>query len=336
MRHQALALWFAAAFFAAGPARAQPSPPDTPDTPEDRAAELAHEGLQRYKEGKWLDALSRLESAQKLVRSPVFDLYMARALRNVGRLLEAKAHYEAIAGSPLPESAPRAWRDAHSEAGRELSAVAERIPSLVVIVKPSDTGVRATLDGRAIETARPTLSDPGMRTVAVTRDGREVVDPLHRLPNAGSMVFFVGHGTTGEYSFKGRVELVPPNVEITRCEAPHKSLVLQTVPVRFERRLALPPLGSKLFPVALSAEQQDAYAEVFEETFPRPQLALFGFDRPEEDELRHDEETLLRIDQSTNLRLDVGVAASVCFYLGREQLAARRFDTARVHESFAV
>jgi len=135
MRHQALALWFAAAFFAAGPARAQPSPPDTPDTPEDRAAELAHEGLQRYKEGKWLDALSRLESAQKLVRSPVFDLYMARALRNVGRLLEAKAHYEAIAGSPLPESAPRAWRDAHSEAGRELSAVAERIPSLVETVE---------------------------------------------------------------------------------------------------------------------------------------------------------------------------------------------------------
>src|SRR5687768_16858203 len=79
-------------------ARAQPQG----GLPGDHAVAFAQQGLAAYQAGKWDEAYARFQSADRLVPSPVFRLYMARAKRNDGQLIEARAIFRTIVAEPVP------------------------------------------------------------------------------------------------------------------------------------------------------------------------------------------------------------------------------------------
>src|SRR5262245_40643813 len=79
-------------------AHAQPPPAASNDgaAAGDRAVALGQEGLAAFQEGNWPLALARFEEANTLSASPVFELYIARSLRNAARLLDARTRYRAL------------------------------------------------------------------------------------------------------------------------------------------------------------------------------------------------------------------------------------------------
>ena len=180
MRHQTLsskAILIAALSFSlplhvrfAGEAHAQ-----APESSEDRAAALGREGLSLFDQGRWLEASVKFQEAQKLARSPVFDLYTARSLRNAGRLIEAETVFRRVVDGELSSKAPEAFAKAKADAKREHAQLVERIPK--IRIRPTRalaSGGELSLDGVAVSAAAAVATDPGKHTVVVREQGKEI------------------------------------------------------------------------------------------------------------------------------------------------------------------
>src|SRR5690606_25629563 len=73
---------------------ASPSFAQAPDAQTKAAArELAAQGLSLYGEGKYAEALDRLERASALIPVPTLHLHTARTLEKLGRWVEANERY---------------------------------------------------------------------------------------------------------------------------------------------------------------------------------------------------------------------------------------------------
>lgn len=118
----------------------EPETAADPASAEEKALALGHEGLTAFEQGKWQEALDRFSAAEALTHSPVFLLYAGRSLRNLGRLREAEARLDRVAGEALPADSPVAWQQAQRDARAELSALGERIPRLKVTAEPASSG----------------------------------------------------------------------------------------------------------------------------------------------------------------------------------------------------
>jgi hypothetical protein len=163
------------------PCAAQPAPPDAGGTPSapatdgDRAVELGRHGLAAFQAGKWLEAHAKFAEANALSASPVFVLYMARSLRNAGRLLEARVHMRSVRDMPVAPGAPESWHQAHRDARAELEALETSIPSIVIALKSSSTGGAAiTVDDAPQALGRRIALDPGAHSVVARAGAREV------------------------------------------------------------------------------------------------------------------------------------------------------------------
>ncbi|MBW2456035.1 MAG: hypothetical protein JRI68_16070 [Deltaproteobacteria bacterium] len=137
----------------------------------DRALEIAHEGVELYNHGRFVDAYERFERAEALVHSPAFILYMARARRNQGKLVAAVQLYEHVLDEVLSEDAPDAWRKAVRDAKDELPALRQRVPALRINLGGA-TGATVWLDGVPLQSARltdPIPVDPGTHDIVGKR-----------------------------------------------------------------------------------------------------------------------------------------------------------------------
>src|SRR5690242_10010962 len=85
-----------------------------------RAIEKGKDALALYEAGNWSGALEAFREADTLFHSPVFALYTARSLRQLGRLLEARAALERLSNETLSASAPAPWLKAQADARLEL------------------------------------------------------------------------------------------------------------------------------------------------------------------------------------------------------------------------
>ena len=168
MRRTACTLALVALAAMASPAGAQPQG----GLPGDQAVAFAQQGLAAYQAGKWDEAYARFESADRLASSPVFRLYMARAKRNDGKLIDARAIFRTIVAEPLREGAVSSWTQAHADARAELTSLEPTIPSLVV--RAPSAGATIHVDGLAVRAGEPVEVDPGPRRV-VAKDGSRVV-----------------------------------------------------------------------------------------------------------------------------------------------------------------
>ncbi len=156
-------------------ASAQPAP-----LAGDVAVAFAREGLEHYEKGAWAEAFDRFEKADAASHSPVFRLYMARAQRNLGKLLRAREIYRALVGERLAEDALASWRQAQADGRAELTALEPTIPALTVRAVGGWSAPRLEVDGAAAALGALVELDPGEhRAVVVDGEHRaEVVATL--------------------------------------------------------------------------------------------------------------------------------------------------------------
>jgi tetratricopeptide (TPR) repeat protein len=143
------------------------------------ARSLATEGIELYNEGRYADALDRLERAQSLFDAPMHLLYIARAQVKLGQLVEASETYRRLIRVELSQETPAAVREAVEAADAELDGVEARVSALrIEIVPPNEPGLVVTIDDKPVSPAaigvdRP--MNPGRHRIrASVSDGRRV------------------------------------------------------------------------------------------------------------------------------------------------------------------
>lgn len=156
------------------------------------ALEEGRVALEEYTRGDWKAAYTRFATAERLVHSPVFVLYMARCKRNLGELLRARELFRKVARENITAAAPAPWQNAVASAHAELGAIQQSIPSLLLRSR-SPGEIRAIkLDGASVEVNQGSAEielDPGPHVIQVQlRDGRrleqrvDLVEGRRRVP----------------------------------------------------------------------------------------------------------------------------------------------------------
>jgi tetratricopeptide (TPR) repeat protein len=137
---------------------------------EDGAIELAYRGRQQFDSGDYRAAVQSFRESLSHARSPVVELYLARAERALGLWLEAK---QTLAASLLtfPETENQIWIDARRDAENELKDLSHKMPRARITVAglPLDQVPQLYLDNA--EQAFPKKGvlelNPGEHRVAV-------------------------------------------------------------------------------------------------------------------------------------------------------------------------
>ncbi len=156
-------------------ARAQDAPPAVTD-PKEMARAHGEEALALHAAGKFEEAFTKFETAERIAHSPVFVVWMARSKRALGELRAAQSFYQRVVSETLPADASPNWQQAKAEAEVELASLSRRIPSIEVTIAAGSAAPRAlTLDGVAIAAGAPTAVDPGEHRVEATGEDGAVI-----------------------------------------------------------------------------------------------------------------------------------------------------------------
>lgn len=193
--------------------------------PGDVAVARAKEGLKHYEAAEWDKAYELFSQADAAAHSVVFRLYMARARRNSGKLLEARTLYRGIAAEQLPANAIPSFTQAQADAKAELAALEPTIP--VVLVKLQGASAAATLeiDGVKAAPSQPVALDPGEHRV-VAKDGTATVERTIPL-RAGDakLELELTFAADGAGSASGPGALTPRTVRVEGSLAPGIALL---------------------------------------------------------------------------------------------------------------
>lgn len=136
----------------------------------DRAVALGREGRELYESGRFAEALERFRAADRIARSPVLVLYIARCERNLAHLVASREAYRRAAEATLAPDAPPPFVAAQADAKRELADLEARLPRVQIVTKSGETW-RITLDGALVEPsalAAPIAIDPGDHVLVAT------------------------------------------------------------------------------------------------------------------------------------------------------------------------
>ncbi|MBK8942995.1 MAG: hypothetical protein IPM79_36705 [Polyangiaceae bacterium] len=141
--------------------------------PGDIAVAKAKEALKHYEAAEWAEAFELFSQADAAAHSVVFRLYMARAKRNLGKLLEARTLYRGIGAEQLPADALPSWVQAQADAKAELASLEPTIPKLIVQVTGASPAATVEIGGVKAAPGEPVQLDPGEHTV-VAKDGAAI------------------------------------------------------------------------------------------------------------------------------------------------------------------
>src|ERR1041385_5471799 len=118
------------------------------------ARAAAAEGAKAFQEGRWADAIDYFTRAESLVHAPPHLLYIARAQKQSGLLVQARENLLSITREDLPASAPHAFRQAQDDARAELKDLEPRIPYVTLTLKNAGSAsVTILQDGNKIPSA---------------------------------------------------------------------------------------------------------------------------------------------------------------------------------------
>jgi Tetratricopeptide repeat/PEGA domain len=153
-------------------ATAQPSEAD-----KATARDLATKGIELYRQGKYKDALDRLERAEALYPAPIHLLYIARSEAKLQKLVEAAETYRQLAKWKLDANAPQVFKDAQASGQKELTDLEPKIPALNLDVTPKTaTNLSVVIDGEHVPAAVvgvDRVADPGQHHIEVSAPGFE-------------------------------------------------------------------------------------------------------------------------------------------------------------------
>lgn len=171
MRAEVLCLC-ATLFLVALPARGAPA------TAKDKEAAraLAQAGYELYVEGKYEEAIARLDAAEALYHAPPHHELAGRALEKLGRLLEARKRYQLVTAEPPAKQSPKAFHETFAAAQRALASLDARIPTLAVkLIHAEDHGpLEVTVDGAKadkVAASTPQELNPGQHTIRILEGG---------------------------------------------------------------------------------------------------------------------------------------------------------------------
>lgn len=153
------------------------APPTEAQSAADKATarQLATQGIDQYKAGKFTEALDKLQRAEQLYDAPVHLVYIARCQAQLGQFVEAAEAYRRLVRTQLPDNAPQVFKDAVADAKKELPDVEPKIAALRINIEPAGAeGLKLEIDGMDVPTAalgadRPV--NPGRRKVTVSAKG---------------------------------------------------------------------------------------------------------------------------------------------------------------------
>ncbi|MEJ7729112.1 MAG: hypothetical protein WKG00_07850 [Polyangiaceae bacterium] len=172
-------LWAALLVMAPAVATAQPATPSS--DAKDGARKLAERGYELFQAGKYGEAIGHFDKAEQLFHAPPHLLFIARSQAKLGKLLAARAAYDAIVAERLASYAPDAFVLAQQEARIEVAALRTRLPTLELRIRgAAPSAVEVQIDGASVPVARERQRipvDPGKHTV-VARSG--AAPPLTR------------------------------------------------------------------------------------------------------------------------------------------------------------
>lgn len=115
------------------------------------ARAAAQAGEEAFKAQKWAEAVDYYQRAEAVVHSPVHLLFIGRAEASQGHLVEAREALLKVQRDTLTDASPAAFRQAHEEAGAELSKIDPRIAYVTVTVSgAASADVTVTSDGKPI------------------------------------------------------------------------------------------------------------------------------------------------------------------------------------------
>jgi hypothetical protein len=139
------------------------------------ARDVATQGIQKYREGQYAEALDLLKRAQAIYDAPVHLQYIARAERELGHWVEAAEVFRVLGKRTLAPDAPEQWVAAVEDARTELAALEPKLPRLLIVLKPNDARVtRLTIDGQEVSAAVIGIErkvNPGDHGVVVEAEG---------------------------------------------------------------------------------------------------------------------------------------------------------------------
>jgi hypothetical protein len=149
----------------ASPARAQAGD----EAARAEARKIGYAGVEAYQAGDFATARERLETAYQMLRVPSLGLWSARALAKLGKLVEAEARYLEVIRLPTSVGDEAIQEQARRDAGNERTALARRIPSVIVRLEGAPASeVAVTIDDAALvgsALAENHLVNPGRHKV---------------------------------------------------------------------------------------------------------------------------------------------------------------------------
>ncbi len=159
-----------------GPASAQSEQLERRTT----ARRMAEDAANLYEGGRYDQARDLFHRANALYSAPALQLWEARSLEKLGRLVEAEELYSAVARYQVRPEDARIVREVVRDSAAELEKLRVRIPTLTIAIRglPSHGHtVHVQLDERTLSPALiefPIPVDAGLRVVRVVVDGREL------------------------------------------------------------------------------------------------------------------------------------------------------------------
>lgn len=142
---------------------------------------LAEEGLSLFDQKDYAGALERFDKADALISVPTVDLFAARCLAQLGRLLDASERYLEVANVELTDDAPPAFKSAKVDAKTERDALLPRLAALAVTIEGGPEGAAVSIDGKEVDAgglAEPRPLDPGSHRVEGKRAGAAVTEEV--------------------------------------------------------------------------------------------------------------------------------------------------------------
>jgi hypothetical protein len=169
MKHARLFIWLLALAPMLFVARA------AAQSPRDEARELAREGIELIGKGQHQEGLDKLRQAEAKFHAPTHLIYMARALTELNKPIEAHALYVDVLVEKVPNYAPDAFHEAQKTALGEARALEARIAAVRVTVSGAEIErTTVTVDGTEVPVARlahPIALEAGTHRVEASAPG---------------------------------------------------------------------------------------------------------------------------------------------------------------------
>jgi hypothetical protein len=163
------------------------------------ARTLGTEGVEAFQEGRYSEAVDKLERAFNVVRAPSIGLWSARALVKAGKWVEAAERYLEVSRLDPNSGDVSVQRQAQADAVKEREALSGKLPSLRIQVRGASANATVTLDGRLLPPAllgAKVPVNPGSHLVEL-HDGYQHVEQRVETPQSAAVAVMLDASAPG-------------------------------------------------------------------------------------------------------------------------------------------